>query len=51
MPMLPADIDISRQDTEDAFIASRDIRDKYLTSSLLWDMGVLYGMRAMEEQD
>ena len=50
MPMLPADIDISRQDTEDAFIASRDIRDKYLTSSMLWDMGLLYGMKAMEER-
>ena len=51
MPMTPADIGVSDQDTQDAFIASRDIRDKYLTSSLLWDMGVLYGMRAMEEQD
>ena len=50
MPMVPADIGISAQDTQDAFIASRDIRDKYLTSSLLWDMGVLYGMRAMEEE-
>ena len=46
MPMEPADIGISRQDTEDAFIASRDIRDKYLTSSMLWDMGLLYRMKA-----
>ena len=41
MPVHPADIDESRQDTYDAFLASRDIRDKYLTSSLLWDLGLL----------
>ena len=51
MPMVPADIGISDQDTQDAFIASRDIRDKYLTSSMLWDMGLLYGMKAMEERE
>ena len=27
---------------EKAFIGSRDIRDKYLSSSMLWDMGLLY---------
>ena len=48
MPMTHADIGISRQDTQDAFIASRDIRDKYLTSSMLWDMGVLYSMQVPE---
>jgi len=42
MPMVPADIDISWEDTEKAFIGSRDIRDKYLSSSMLWDMGLLY---------
>ena len=41
MPIHPADIDENRQDTYDAFLASRDIRDKYLTSSLLWDLGLL----------
>ena len=46
MPMTPESIGVSRQDTQDAFIASRDIRDKYLTSSMLWDMGVLYDMNA-----
>ena len=46
MPMTPADIGINAQDTQDAFIASRDIRDKYLTSSMLWDMGLLYVMKA-----
>ena len=25
----------------DALLGSRDIRDKYLTSSLLWDLGLL----------
>ena len=42
MPMEPEDIGIDRQDTVDAFRASRDTRNKYLTSSMLWDMGVLY---------
>ncbi|GHU69755.1 3-dehydroquinate synthase [Clostridia bacterium] len=42
MPMLPDDIGIGEEDTLNAFIGSRDIRDKYLTSSMLWDMGLLY---------
>ena len=41
MPMHPADIGESEQDVYDAFLSSRDIRDKYLTSSLLWDLGLL----------
>ena len=40
MPVFPADLGISMRDTLDAFIGSREIRDKYLTSSLLWDMGL-----------
>ena len=43
MPMHPADIGESEQDVYDAFLSSRDIRDKYLTSSLLWDLGLLAG--------
>ncbi len=42
MPSLPADIGISREDAQNAFIGSRDIRDKYLLSSMLWDMGLMY---------
>ncbi|MBR5546208.1 MAG: sn-glycerol-1-phosphate dehydrogenase [Clostridia bacterium] len=41
MPIHPADIDENEQDVHDAFVASRDIRDKYLTSSMLWDIGLL----------
>ncbi len=41
MPCTPADLGISRQDTVDALYVSRDLRDKYLTSSLLWDLGLL----------
>ena len=40
MPMTPADLGISVQDTVDAFLGARDIRDKYLSCSLLWDMGL-----------
>ena len=41
MPVLPSEIGESRQDVRDALLCSRDIRDKYLTSSLLWDLGLL----------
>lgn len=41
LPMTPAEIGVSAQDTRDAFLCSRDIRDKYLTSSLLWDLGLM----------
>ena len=41
MPMTPADLGLTMQDTLDALLGSREIRDKYLTSSLLWDMGLL----------
>ena len=39
MPMMPEDIGISREDVVDAFLRSRDIRDKYLSGSFLWDLG------------
>ncbi|MCL1965122.1 MAG: sn-glycerol-1-phosphate dehydrogenase [Firmicutes bacterium] len=42
MPILPEEIGIAREDVARAFLGSRDIRDKYLTSSLLWDLGLLY---------
>lgn len=42
MPMVPADLGISQEDTRRAFIGSRDIRDKYLTSTMLWEMGLMY---------
>ena len=41
MPLTPADLGLTRKDTLDALFGSREIRDKYLTSSLLWDLGLL----------
>ena len=41
MPLTPADLNLTMQDTMDALMGSREIRDKYLTSSLLWDLGLL----------
>ena len=41
MPLLPADLGLSVRDAVDALLGSREIRDKYLTSSLLWDLGLL----------
>jgi len=39
--MNPADIGVSDADTRDAFCCARDIRDKYLSCSFLWDLGYL----------
>ncbi|MCL1795836.1 MAG: iron-containing alcohol dehydrogenase, partial [Clostridia bacterium] len=41
MPMTPADIGVLDPDVRRALLGSREIRDKYLTSSLLWDLGLL----------
>ena len=41
LPLTPADLGLTEEDTVDALLGSRDIRDKYLTSSLLWDLGLL----------
>ena len=40
MPMTPADIGVPEQDVIDAYLGSRDIRDKYLCCSLIWDLGL-----------
>ena len=40
MPLTPADIDIPDEDVIDAYLGSRDIRDKYLSCSLIWDIGM-----------
>ena len=41
LPLKPSEIGVENGDVSDAFICSRDLRDKYLTSSMLWDMGLL----------
>ena len=41
MPVYPADLGLSVEDTIHALLGSREIRDKYLTSSMLWDLGLL----------
>ena len=41
MPTKPADIGLSALDAADAFVCSRDTRDKYLTGSLIWDLGYM----------
>lgn len=42
MPMTPQDIGFTDEDAHDALLGAREIRTKYLTSSLLWDLGLLY---------
>lgn len=46
MPMTPADLGIDDQDSKDAFTGAREIRDKYLSCSMLWDMGLTDEARA-----
>lgn len=41
MPLYPADIGLSPKDVSDAFVCARDIRDKYLSCTLLWDLGYM----------
>jgi glycerol-1-phosphate dehydrogenase [NAD(P)+] len=40
MPLMPRDIGISDDDTVNAFIGARDARNKYMTCTLLWDLGL-----------
>ena len=40
MPLMPRDIGISVDDTVNAFIGARDVRDKYMTCTVLWDLGL-----------
>ena len=46
MAYRPEDIGVSHEDTIRAYIGSREIRDKYLTSSMLWELGELDDFRA-----
>ncbi len=41
MPTQPEELGISWRDVADAFRGTREIRDKYVASSLLWDMGLM----------
>ena len=41
MPTRPGQIGESPQDVQDALMTARDTRNKYLTGSLLWDLGLL----------
>lgn len=45
MPRTPADLGVSPEDVQDAYTCSRDIRDKYLSSSMLWDLGLMDTIR------
>ncbi|MDL2205556.1 sn-glycerol-1-phosphate dehydrogenase [Eubacteriales bacterium OttesenSCG-928-N13] len=49
-PMTNADLGISVQDTCDAFVGARDIRNKYLGVSMLWDLGLIDEARDVVKQ-
>ncbi len=44
-PCTAADIDIPEKETSLTFRVTRDIRDKYILSSLVWDMGEIDSMK------
>ena len=41
MPTKPEEIGVGMQEVLDAFICSRDIRDKYILTSMIWDIGYM----------
>lgn len=45
MPTRASEIGLSADDVADAFVCSRDNRDKYLTSSPIWDIGCSTSLR------
>lgn len=48
MPLTPADLGIAPADVISAVLGAREIRDKYVLTSLLWDLGLL--RRAVDER-
>ena len=40
-PTTPAQIGINKEETRSAFLTAKDIRDKYVGTRLLWDLGCL----------
>jgi glycerol-1-phosphate dehydrogenase [NAD(P)+] len=40
-PVKSEDIGLSRDEVINTFIATKDIRDKYIASRLLWDLGLI----------
>ena len=40
MPLRPKDVGFTGKEVRETFIVTRDVRDKYLLSSLIWDLGL-----------
>ena len=40
-PVSPKQLGLSQKDVKNAFLATKDIRDKYISTRLLWDLGML----------
>lgn len=51
MPTKPEQIGIDKQGVVDAFVCSRDVRDKYLLSSMIWDIGYMEEFAAWLETE
>ena len=41
LPLTPEELGFSKKEIREAFIMAKDIRDKYVVSRLLWDLGLL----------
>ena len=50
-PTKPSEIGMSADDVIDAFVHSRDMRNKYLISSLIWDIGYMDAFAEMLREE
>ena len=41
MPLFPKDLGLDAKQVSDAFVCARDIRDKFLSCSMIWDLGLM----------
>ncbi len=46
LPSTPGEIGMSSEEVKDTFLATKDIRDKYIASRLVWDLGVIDSIAA-----
>ena len=51
MPVRPADLGFDGAQVRETFIVSRDVRDKYLLSSLIFDLGLTDEFAAYLEKE
>ena len=46
LPLTPQEIGMTSEEVKETFLATKDIRDKYIASMLVWDLGVIESIAA-----